>query len=148
VVAVCCSVWREMYRQKLVWILKLLHLWSVLQCVAECCSKLECVAVCVWHRIYCRSWPVPESCLTRAVCCSVVQCGAVCCSVLQCVAVCCSVMQCVAVYCSVLQCGAVCCIFNWPRYLPVSVRFIVLQCVAVSCSVLQFVAVCCSMVSD
>jgi len=43
----------------------------------------------------------------------------------------------------VLQCGAVCCVSNWPRYLPVSERFIVLQCVAVSCRGLQCVAVSC-----
>jgi len=57
----------------------------VLQCVAVCCSALQCVAV-------------------R---CSVLQCIAVCCSALQCVAVRCSVLQCVAVCCSVLQCVAV-----------------------------------------
>jgi len=52
---------------------------GVLQCVAVCCSVLQCVAL--------------------SVCCSVLQCLAVCCivSVLQCVAVCCSVLQCVAV---------------------------------------------------
>ena len=43
-------------------------LFSVLQCVAVCCSVLQYVAVC----------------------CSVSQCVAVCCSVSQCVAVCCS----------------------------------------------------------
>jgi len=50
----------------------------------ECCSVLQCAAVC------CR-------------CCCMLYCAAVCCSVLQCVAVCCSVLQCVAVCCSVLQ---------------------------------------------
>jgi len=57
----------------------------VMQCVAVCCSVLQCALQCV------------------AVCCNVLQCVAVCCSVLQCVAVCCSVRQCVAVCCSVLQ---------------------------------------------
>ena len=105
----------------------------MLQCVAVCCSVLQCDTVC---------W-----------CCSVLQCVAICCnvflgirigsssmlhgkrnrnkrthgqtggrssapvmqrvaecrSVLQCVAVRCSAWQCVAVCCSVLQCVAVCC---------------------------------------
>jgi len=55
---------------------------SVLQCVAVCCSALQCAAV-------------------R---CSVLQCVAVCCSALQCAAARCSVLQCVAVCCSALQC--------------------------------------------
>jgi len=54
----------------------------LLQCVAACCSVLQC--------------------------CSELQCVAMCCSVLQCAAVCCSVLQCVAVCCSVLLCVAVC----------------------------------------
>jgi len=66
---------------------RLFNYYSVLQCVAVCCSVLLCVVV------YC----------------SMLQCVAVCCSVLQCVAVWCSVLQCVAVWCSVLQCVAVCC---------------------------------------
>jgi len=49
----------------------------VLQCVAVCCSALQCVCV------------------------------VVCCSVLQCAAVCCSAWQCIAVRYSVLQCAAV-----------------------------------------
>ena len=63
---------------------------SASQCVAECCSVLQCV-------------------VGVAVRCSALQCIAVCSSVFQCVAVCCSVLQCVAVCCSVLQCVAVCC---------------------------------------
>jgi len=51
---------------------------SVLQCVALCCSVLQC----------------------GTMYCSVLQCVAVCCSVLQCVAVRCSVSQCVAVCCN------------------------------------------------
>jgi len=55
----------------------------VLQCVAVCCSVLQCA--------------VPAFC-------SVLQCVAVCCSVLQCaVPAFCSVLQCVAVCCSVLS---------------------------------------------
>jgi len=62
---------------------------TLLQCVAECCSVLQCVAVCV------------------SLCCSALQCVAVRRSASQCVAVCCSVcprvLQFVAVCCSVLQ---------------------------------------------
>ena len=58
-----------------------------MQCVAVCCSVLQCaqlISVCL---AVCRQF--------IAVCCSVLQCVAMCCSVLQCVAVCCSVLQCV-----------------------------------------------------
>jgi len=54
----------------------------VLQCVAVCCSVLQCVVHI--HSLYTR---VREP--------RVLQCVAVCWSVLQCVAVCCSVLQCV-----------------------------------------------------
>jgi len=90
-----------------------------LQCVAVCCSVLQCVAKyradfggCVLQCV--------------AVCCSVLQCVAVCCSVSQCVAVChgeikisieltlqnacCSVLQfreCVTMYYDVLHCDTV-----------------------------------------
>ena len=96
------------------------------------------------------------SCVSVAVCCSVLQCVAVCCSVLQCVAarererqreimwVCVYVYWCMCtrpntwysnfrlecICCSVLQC--------------VAVRCSVLQRVTVCCSSWQFVAVCCS----
>jgi len=102
---------------------------QVLQCVAVCCSVLQCVAALwaagvLWH---------------DPACCSVLQRVAVCCSVWQRIAVCCkvftslcsawavsqsSVLQCVAVRRSVLQ---------------------MLQCVAVCCSVLQLSGqrVCC-----
>jgi len=85
--------------------------FSVLQCVAVCCSVLQYVAVC---------------CGVLQCGCSVLQCVAVCRSVLQCVVVCCSVLQCVAICYIVLQCVAVCCSM--------------LQCVAVCCSVLQCAA--------
>jgi len=49
----------------------------VLQCVAVCCSVLQCAAVIVMN----------TTCIERALCMEGV---AVCCSVLQCVAVCCS----------------------------------------------------------
>ena len=78
--------------------------FTVLQCVAVCCSVFQYVAVC----------------------CSVLQCVATCGSELQwshclamrddsfshriyIVAMLCSVLQCVAVYCSMLQYVAVCC---------------------------------------
>jgi len=51
-----------------------------LQCVAVCCSVLQCVAV---HRI------LKGVCV--AVCCIVLQCVAMCCIVLQSVALCCIV---------------------------------------------------------
>ena len=54
------------------------------------------------------------------------------------VLVCCSVLQCVAVCCSVLQCVAVSTAYKPHGCLGM------LQCVAVCCSVLQCVAVCCS----
>jgi len=72
----------------------------VLQCVALCCTLLQCVAVRVEY--------VGRT-LRTYVYIYVLQCVAVCCSVLQCVAVCCSVLQFVAVRCSALQCVAVCC---------------------------------------
>ena len=88
---------------------RMLHIFSILQCIAVCCSVLQCNAVCC-----------------TAVCCSALQWFAYgriqqtpaghrvcnmchCCSMLQWVAVCCSVLQYVAVRCSVLQCVAVCC---------------------------------------
>ena len=72
-----------------------------MQCVAVCCSVLQCVAV----RMK-RNCPKIKAPVFDAVCCSVLQWVAVGCRVLQCVAVCCSVLQCV---CSVLQCAAVRC---------------------------------------
>jgi len=78
----------------------------VLQCVAVCCSVLQCVAVltckdktCVrgahvmLQQVSCQT--VAERQMAMSV--SSVNDIAVCCSVLLCVAVCCSVLQCVAV---------------------------------------------------
>jgi len=56
-----------------------------LQCVAACCSVLQCVAE--W---FTRGLHVEFTCDSR---CSVLQCVAVCCSVLQRVAVCCRVIH-------------------------------------------------------
>jgi len=69
-----------------------------LQCVAVCCSVLQCVAV---RYLLSSGWVgyVFIHCKSVLQC---VECVAECCSVLQCVALCCSVLQCVAVCCSVL----------------------------------------------
>jgi len=77
----------------------------VLQCVAVCCSVLQCV---VGDQV--KQMTVD---IRNIVCCSVLQCVAVCCSVLQCVAVCCGGSSETndgrhSQY-SVLQCAAVCC---------------------------------------
>jgi len=59
----------------------------MLQCVAVCCSVLQCVAL----------GALGKARVLSGRCVAVVlQCVAVCCSVLQCVVVCCRVLQCVA----------------------------------------------------
>jgi len=75
----------------------------VLQCVAVCCSVLQCVAAthCSALQRYCNT-PQHTNCwrsCSRGCDCSWSHGVAVCCSVLQCFAVCCSVVQCVAVCC-------------------------------------------------
>jgi len=69
---------------------------SMLQCITECGSVLQCVAVCCSE---CRSVSqyFTGCCIMRPTSCTPVQLTVVCCSVL-------SVMQCVAACCSVLQC--------------------------------------------
>ena len=122
----------------------------MLQCVAVCCSILQCVPFGRLHtfgRLHikkrlCILAPCTQTAASlfsdflhthRGISANF---GAsarpinhmavlVCCSVLQCVAVCCSVLQCVAVCCSALQCVIVYCS--------------VLQCCAECCSVLQCV---------
>jgi len=149
------------------------HFWRhyystcLVQCVAVCCSVLQCVAV---------ATEVPEDAAFLAplllhvpgkVCCSVLQCVAVCCSVLQwqlrypktrhlwrrfystclvkCVAVCCSVLQCVAVATEVPEDAAYLApLLSTCLVQCVAVCCIALQCVAVRCSVLHRTAVCCS----
>ena len=69
----------------------------MLQCVAVCCSVLQCVQ----HRSTSISLTAPY-----VGCSALMQCVAAC-VLMQCVAVCCSVLQCVAVCCSV---GAKCCL--------------------------------------
>ena len=94
----------------------------MLQCVAMCCSVLQCrvgrfgmlqyVAVCT-------------------MCCSVLNLGVevkyrVCVAVLQCVAVCCSVLQTIAACYCVVLCGAM-----WCSVLCLGVGVEVCECVAV-----------------
>ena len=76
---------------------------SVLQCVAVCCSALQCVApfaasaTRAIHVLGGVFWCVCSECV--AVCCRVT--GTVCCDV--CCVVCCRVVPCVAEWCRVLQ---------------------------------------------
>ena len=103
--------------------------FSLLHCVAVCCSVMQCVVMC----------------------CSVLQCFALCCTVLQCVAVPCAskksqtpphpprrhsemVVDCCRVWCSVRcsVCCSVCC--SVLTYQPCGSRL--LQCGALCCSVL------------
>ena len=78
----------------------------MLQCVAVCCSVLQCIIYVGGSKVV-REEQVSCSVLQHvAVFCSVVQCGAVWCSVVQCVALCCTVLHCAALCCTVLQCVA------------------------------------------
>jgi len=123
-----------------------------LQCVAVCCSVLQCVAdshstvplhlrsksVLQWIAV---RYSVSQRMFSYAtLCCSEWQCAAVCCRLLQCVAVCCNVLQCVATCCSVLQCAAtlysVLQFFVFPAATTAVCRS-VLQCYAVCCSSLS-----------
>ena len=121
----------------------------MLQHVAECCSVLQCVAVCGDIR-------VTRRCCARAVSvyCSVLQCDAVRCSMLQweetfgtrvvVAPVCCHMLPCVTVCCSELQCVAVRgSVLQWVETFGtrVVVAHKLSMCVAVCCSVLQCVAV-------
>jgi len=105
----------------------------VLQCVAVCCSVLQCAVE------YCSGPIPPNSDLVFYVSLGSWVCVAVCRSVFQRVTACCSVLQCVAMRCSVLR---------WSR--PSKFQFCLL-CLArllrVCCSVLQFVAASCSFCS-
>ena len=98
---------------------------NVLQCVAERCSVLQCLAVCS-NAFQC-----------VAVCCSTPQCVIVYYNVLQCVAVCCSVLQCVTQRRRVLQCAPVHCSVLQHATVPCSV--------SVYCSVSMRVKVCSTM---
>jgi len=101
-----------------------------MQCVAVCCSVLQCVAV---------RWSFGTVTTVTSIflwACSVLQCVAVCCRLLQCVAVCCSELHCVAVCWSVGTANTMNTIFLWVCNM--------LQGVAAYCNVLQRIALCCS----
>jgi len=113
----------------------------VLQCVAVCCSVLQCVAVLFEANATHRNSMVQRV----AVCYSVLQCVAVCFSVFQCVAPCLR-LECVGVCWSVLQCFTVCCsVLQFVRRHMCQILFLiccnkyvtVLQCVAARGSVSQ-----------
>jgi len=118
---------------------------SVLQCVAVCCSVLQCDTnvneSCHRLRIVDVHGSVDSDCV--AVCCD---CVAVCCDVSQYVSLTCIVLQCVAVCCSVLQMrmSHVTQISSWMC----TAKRSVLQCVAMCCNCERCVAgvlqVCCS----
>jgi len=148
---------------------------SSLQCVAVCCSVLQCVAVllqCCCSTLQCVAVRC-HSCLSLLLLdvleqlyprCSMLQCAAACCSVLQCVVVTCvsaflyliysSKCILVAVCCSVLQCGcniwqcvAVCCCHTCLGLPLLGTIPSSLQCVAACCSMRQCAAVWCSVIS-
>jgi len=131
----CCSAWRQEAGGYLAGV-------CVLQCVAVCCSVLQCVTT--------KSKRLSGWYVFVAVYCNFVE-G--CCSAwwqkirgylastcaLQCVVVCCSVLQCVATRSRRLSgqfvCGADCC----------CMLHCVAVCGAMCCGVWQSVAVCCSL---
>jgi len=73
-----------------------MDLWSecVLQCVAVCCSEIQCLSLlqCVVHCVVLLQFVAVWSQCPRLS--QWTHCQIVCCSVLQCVAVCCRVLQC------------------------------------------------------
>ena len=119
----------------------------MLQCVAVCCSVLQCVLHAGNH-----SWRDTYQWVMSFV----MQCVAVCCSVFFMKAILhdgthinescplrCSVLQCVAVCCSMLQYVAVC--SSWRQsFMKRHISMSHVPCTAVSCRALQCVAVCCS----
>jgi len=104
----------------------------VLQCVAVCCSVLQCVAA--EAKSSQQSIKLCSTCVCVAVCCNVLQWIAVRCSALQCVAVCCSVLQLRQRHKHIPQNSAA------PVYVLQCIAMRVAVYVAVCCSVLQFVA--------
>ena len=123
---------------------------SVLQCVAVCGSVWQCVAVghkvfqCVVVWYVARIVTIPKPAISFEArpceCCSVLQCVAVCGSVWQCVAVCGSVCQWVTMCCNMVCCEDLHNSKTGDVFEGVTLR--VLQRVAACCSVLQCVAVC------
>jgi len=79
----------------------------VLQCVAVCCSVLQCVAA----ENELQWWPDKMVIKVPGVAarCSALQCVAVCCSVLQCVAAEMQDLDKMVMEASVLQCVVLCC---------------------------------------
>jgi len=160
---VCCSVLQWQFGVFVLGTVPL-HTW---QCVAVCCSVMQCVAVPLFWVLCHFTRGSMLQCV--AVCCSVLQClccvycatshgvldcfHSECCSVLQCVAVCCSVLPCVAVCCSMLRCVEVP-LFVCTVPLHTVCLTVFIQSVAVCCRVLQclcsgycatsHLAVCCS----
>ena len=59
----------------------------VMQCVAVCCSVLQCVAASLVVE-FMTIWRMLRIRVGSYLCCSVLHCVAVCCSVLQCCALC------------------------------------------------------------
>ena len=138
----------------------------MLQCIAACCSVLQCAAMCVKKRALELIGSITftltytfnsDSALLLpcvAVCCSALQSESARCSVLQCAVMCCSVLQCVAVCCRVLQYVAVYIFqtlgliggiafsltYNFNLDCEESSASVLLQCVAKCCIVLT---VCC-----
>jgi len=136
----------------------------MLQCVAVCCSVMQCDAVCdalrsATQHTHTRHGQICTQVYTR-VWCSMVQCVAVSCapsatqhthmpqqiSTNICTQICCSMMQSVAVSCSVLQ-GVLrsYCDRTHPRATYRLAQTSTLRNDAVYCSMLQCVAVCCSL---
>jgi len=91
-VAVCCSVSRHKFMDRVIPDPKRKASDTLAVCVAVCCSVLQCVAgvaVCCSasrHKMIDRVLPDPKREASDTLAC-VLQCVAVCCSVLQCVAV-------------------------------------------------------------
>jgi len=123
--------------------------YSVLQCVAVCCSVLQWLVrqrneACATHE--CVMLPTLMSHVTWVHCkrekhrCE--QCAeVVCCNVLQYAAVYCSVLQSGIVWCSLLQCVDVK-HYLWHRRSDTTRKCAVLECAAVCCSVLQCATTC------
>ena len=68
----------------------------MLQCVAVCCSVLQCVVMCIVLQCVVDNAPRTFAGDAGSCCCTVLYCVAVCRSVLQRVAACCIVLQCAA----------------------------------------------------
>jgi len=130
---------------------------TVLQCVAACCSVLQCIAIdayVILHRV-----ALDDIVLQRvAACCSVLKRITACCSVVRCVAMCCSVLQltpmlfttmllALTMYCRVCCDWRLCYsppYFSRRHYVDCNKCCSVSQCVVVFYNALQCIAACCS----